>query len=193
MTDLNTFEALAARAGGRCELCGGTSGLTACSAGGDSVERSVFVCDACAAELASDTLDPKHWFCLKEAIWSGVPAVQVVSYRLLHRLRGEQWASELFDSAYLADDVLAWANEGLAEADEDEGDGGGRTVDCNGNELADGDSVTLIRNLDVKGAGFVAKQGTRVNDIRLTDNPKHVEGRINKVAIVLKTEFLKKA
>jgi len=181
MTDLNIPEELAARAGGRCELCGGTSGLTALSAGGDSAERSVLICDACAAELASDTLDPKHWFCLKEAIWSGVPAVQVVSYRLL------------LDSAYLADDVLAWANEGLAEADEDEGDGSGRTVDCNGNELADGDSVTLIRNLDVKGAGFVAKQGTRVNDIRLTDNPKHVEGRINKVAIVLKTEFLKKA
>lgn len=193
MTDVHISEELAARAGGQCELCGGKSGLTAHSAGGDAVERSVLVCDGCARELASDALDPKHWFCLKEAIWSGVPAVQVVSYRLLHRLRGEPWASELLESAYLADDVLAWAREGLAEADEDDGGGPARTVDCNGNELADGDSVTLVRNLDVKGAGFVAKQGTRVNDIRLTDDPRLVEGRINKVAIVLKTEFLKKA
>ena len=193
MTDANISEELAARAGRQCELCGAQSGLTVHSVGGDSVERSVLVCEGCAAQLASDTLDPKHWFCLKEAIWSGVPAVQVVSYRLLHRLRGEPWASELLDSAYLADDVLAWAKEGLAEADEDEGGVAVRTVDCNGYVLADGDSVTLVRNLDVKGAGFVAKQGTRVNDIRLTDDPKLVEGRINKVAIVLKTEFLKKA
>lgn len=185
-------EELAARAGGRCELCGNDSGLTPHSVGDATVERSVLVCGGCAAQLASDTLDPKHWFCLKEAIWSAVPAVQVVSYRLLHRLRDEAWALELLDSAYLADDVLAWAKEGLAAAHEDDSDRP-RTVDCNGNELVDGDSVTLIRNLDVKGAGFVAKQGTRVNDIRLTDNPKHVEGRINKVAIVLKTEFLKKA
>ena len=56
-----------------------------------------------------------------------------------------------------------------------------------------GDGVTLIKDLDVKGAGFTAKRGTLVRPIRLTDNPEHVEGKVNKMAIVLKTQFLKKA
>ena len=68
-----------------------------------------------------------------------------------------------------------------------------RTVDSNGAPLADGDSVTLIKDLDVKGTSFVAKRGTLVKGVRLTDNPEHVEGRVNKVSIVLKTCFLKKA
>jgi len=59
--------------------------------------------------------------------------------------------------------------------------------------LTSGDSVTLIKDLDVKGTSFVAKRGTLVKGIRLTDNPEHVEGRVNKVSIVLKTQFLKKA
>lgn len=193
MTDARLIEELSARASGRCELCGSDEGLGAHAVSPDAtVERSILVCAECAAQLAQGAmLDPKHWFCLKESIWSEVPAVQVVSYRLLQRLRAEGWADEVLGQAYLADDVLAWANEGARA--EEEGDGPAKTVDCNGNELADGDSVTLVKDLDVKGAGFTAKQGTRVNGIKLTDDPRHVEGRINKIAIVLKTEFLKKA
>jgi len=193
MTDQALLDALNARSGGQCELCESRAGLRphAVSPGDDTADRSVLLCEECAARLEADELDPKHWFCLKESIWSGVPAVQVLSFRLLHRLRAEGWAAEALDQAYLADEVREWAMEGLPSDSAD--DGATKTVDCNGNELADGDSVTLVRNLDVKGAGFVAKQGTRVNDIRLTDNPKHIEGRINKVAIVLKTEFVKKA
>lgn len=193
MTDQALLDALNARSGGQCELCESRAGLRphAVSPGDDTADRSVLLCEECAARLEADELDPKHWFCLKKSIWSGVPAVQVLSFRLLHRLRAEGWAAEALDQAYLADEVREWAMEGLPSDSAD--DGATKTVDCNGNELADGDSVTLVRNLDVKGAGFVAKQGTRVNDIRLTDNPKHIEGRINKVAIVLKTEFVKKA
>lgn len=194
MTDQALLDALNARSGGQCELCESRAGLRphAVSPGDDTADRSVLLCEECAARLEADELDPKHWFCLKESIWSGVPAVQVLSFRLLHRLRAEGWAAEALDQAYLADEVREWAMEGLPSDSADD-EGATKTVDCNGNELADGDSVTLVRNLDVKGAGFVAKQGTRVNDIRLTDNPKHIEGRINKVAIVLKTEFVKKA
>ena len=67
------------------------------------------------------------------------------------------------------------------------------TLDSHGTPLASGDSVTLIKDLDVKGAGFVAKRGTLVKNIRLTGDPAHVEGKVNGVAIVLKTQFLKKA
>jgi len=60
-------------------------------------------------------------------------------------------------------------------------------------ELVAGDAVTLTRDLDVKGTSFVAKRGTLVKGIRLTDNPELIEGRVNKVLIVIKTYFLKKA
>ncbi|MCL4110837.1 UNVERIFIED_CONTAM: hypothetical protein GTU68_039950 [Idotea baltica] len=67
------------------------------------------------------------------------------------------------------------------------------TLDSNGTRLADGDTVQVIKDLDVKGANFVAKRGTMVKNIRLTSNPEHVDGRVNGTAIVLKTCFLKKA
>jgi protein PhnA len=53
--------------------------------------------------------------------------------------------------------------------------------------------VTLIKDLEVKGAGFTAKRGTAVRDIRLTSNPKHIEGKVNGVQIVLVAAYLKKA
>ena len=66
-------------------------------------------------------------------------------------------------------------------------------MDSHGAELKSGDSVTLIKDLDVKGAGFTAKRGTLVKDIRLADDPELIEGRVNKTVIYLRTEFLKKA
>ena len=66
--------------------------------------------------------------------------------------------------------------------------------DANGTELNAGDNVTLIKDLKVKGAGATLKRGTMVKNIKLTDDDKEIEGRIDKMGIiVLKTEFLKKA
>lgn len=66
--------------------------------------------------------------------------------------------------------------------------------DSNGTELNSGDNVTLIKDLKVKGAGATLKRGTTVKNIKITDNDKEIEGRIDKIGvIVLKTEFLKKA
>ncbi|WP_170018534.1 alkylphosphonate utilization protein [Campylobacter sp. RM16190] len=66
--------------------------------------------------------------------------------------------------------------------------------DANGTELNAGDSVTLIKDLKVKGAGATLKRGTIARNIKLTGNDKEVECRIDKMGvIVLKTEFLKKA
>ena len=114
--------------------------------------------------------------------------MQVVSWRVLGRL-GEAWAQDLQAQLYLDDDTLAWAREG----GETEAAPNLKVVDSNGAALADGDSVTLIKDLDVKGAGFVAKRGTLVKGIRLTNDPALVEGKVNKTAIYLRTEFLKKA
>jgi protein PhnA len=69
------------------------------------------------------------------------------------------------------------------------------TRDSNGNELNDGDNVTLIKDLKVKGSGGITlKRGTVIKGIRLTGNPEEVDCRHEKVkGLVLRTEFLRKA
>ncbi|MBK8599807.1 MAG: alkylphosphonate utilization protein [Flavobacterium sp.] len=65
--------------------------------------------------------------------------------------------------------------------------------DSNGNLLNDGDSVTVIKDLKVRGSSDVIKRGTMVKNIRLTDDPAEIDCRVNKTAMVLRTEFVKKA
>ena len=64
--------------------------------------------------------------------------------------------------------------------------------DSNGAELQDGDAVTVIKDLKVKGSSMVIKRGTKVKSIRLTENPEEVDCKIDGSSIVLKTCFLKK-
>lgn len=64
--------------------------------------------------------------------------------------------------------------------------------DSNGAELYDGDAVTVIKDLKVKGSSMVIKRGTKVKSIRLTDEPTEVDCKIDGSSIVLKTCFLKK-
>tara|TARA_R110002072_G_scaffold49277_33_gene134067 strand:- start:4087 stop:4296 length:210 start_codon:yes stop_codon:yes gene_type:complete len=64
--------------------------------------------------------------------------------------------------------------------------------DSNGNALADGDSVQVIKDLKIKGMSKTLKRGTAVKSVALTANPAEVECRIGKSTIVLKTCFLKK-
>ncbi len=65
--------------------------------------------------------------------------------------------------------------------------------DSNGNELTDGDSVLLIKDLKVKGSSLVIKRGTMVKKIRLSDNEEEIDCKVGGQSIVLRTEFLKKA
>lgn len=65
--------------------------------------------------------------------------------------------------------------------------------DSNGNLLADGDSVTVIKDLKVKGTSVTLKRGTMIKSIRLTDDAETIECNAEKVeGLVLKTCFLKK-
>ena len=65
--------------------------------------------------------------------------------------------------------------------------------DSNGAVLKDGDSVTVIKDLKVRGSSSVIKRGTMVKNIRLTDDADGIEGKVEKSMMVLRTEFLKKA
>lgn len=68
------------------------------------------------------------------------------------------------------------------------------TLDAHGTELANGDSVILIKDLKVKGAGQTLKKGTKAKNIRLTDNSEEIEAQVEGIrGLVLRTEFVKKA
>jgi protein PhnA len=113
---------------------------------------------------------------------------------MLRRLKRESWASDLFDMLYLDDETLAWAE---LEPAPDLSSGSGDAVehrDAHGAVLSLGDTVTVIKDLVVKGAGFTAKRGTAVRNITLVhDNAAHIEGRVEGQRIVILTEFVKKS
>ncbi len=70
---------------------------------------------------------------------------------------------------------------------------GAEVRDAMGNLLADGDSVVLVKDLKVKGAGQTLKQGTVIRSIRLTDNPEEIDCRHEAIkGLVLRTEFVRK-
>lgn len=79
------------------------------------------------------------------------------------------------------------------QEDMDSVENSNKVIDSNGNELFDGDDVTVIKDLKVKGSSMVVKRGTRARGIRLSDDdPTHVQAKVDGQSIFLKTEFLKK-
>jgi len=184
-------QALAQRCESRCELCASDENLAVYEVPPVSIpdiDNCIMVCDQCQGQITSpETMDANHWRCLNTSMWSEVPAIQVVAWRLLKQLSTEGWAQDLLDMLYLDDAAMQWAEAGNS-SDENE-----PVLDSNGATLSAGDSVTLIKDLEVKGAGFTAKRGTSVRNISLTSNPDQIEGRVNGVRIVLLTRFLKKS
>ncbi len=178
---------LQTRANNACELCSANADLTAFSVGANSdgtAMMAALLCATCSMQIEGD-MDVNHWRCLSSSMWSEHPPVQVLAWRMLDRLSGEAWARDLSDMLYLDDETLAWAKSGVIR------DSGHK--DSNGAKLEQGDTVVLIKDLPVKGAGFTAKRGTAVRGISLVqDNPAHIEGRVEGQRIVILTEFVKK-
>jgi len=185
---------LQTRSESKCELCAATDNLAVFdvpSSPTDGADASVLVCDTCRDQIENpDHVDVNHWRCLNDSMWSQVPAVQVMAWRMLNNLKAEGWTQDLLDMMYLEDDVRAWAEAGTADSAID------AIVhrDSNGAVLEAGDTVTLIKDLNVKGGGFTAKRGTAVRGIRLVeDNAEHIEGRVSGQQIVILTQFVKKS
>lgn len=172
----------------QCGLCGAVDDLVEIAVA--PRDDTVTLCATCHDGVSGEISDAPHWKCLNDAIWSTDAAAQVTAYRLLHRLTGEAWARDLLEIAYLEPDNLEWAEAGIVEADDD------ALIhrDTNGAVLSAGDTVVLIKDLNVKGAGFTAKRGTAVRNISLVqDNEGHIEGRVSGQQIVILTEFVKKS
>lgn len=187
-------EKLLGRSGGVCEICASDLVPTPFliePGNSTNVDHHVLLCTTCSGQVSDpNAMQPNHWRCLNESMWSEVPAVQVLAWRILHRLKENDWAQDLLDMLYLEDETLNWAK---ATGEDREKEEVLVHIDSNGTVLENGDTVVLIKDLDVKGAGFTAKRGTSVRNIRLVhDNPEHIEGKINGQGIVILTQYVKK-
>ena len=121
---MGVFEELQERSGAVCELCGSTNGLRLyevppVSVGG--IDQSILACEMCIGQIENhDTVEPNHWRCLNDSMWSEHDAVKVVAWRMLSRLKSEAWPKDLLDMMYLENETLQWAKatgEGLEESE----------------------------------------------------------------------------
>ncbi len=189
---LNNF--LQTRSNNACELCSETDNnlneYAVPPKKNDAIANEVVLCNKCFSQIEqANYADVNHWRCLTGSIWSEVPAVQALSYKILSKLKTEDWASEALESVALDEAVINWANA------EDELEAG-RIIhkDAYGVLLESGDAVVLTQNLNVKGANFIAPKGTIVRKIKLVaDNEEQIEGKIEGDTIVILTKFVRKS
>ena len=169
-----------------CALCTADTATTDHRVGPEPRSETVALCETCIAQLTGPA-EADHWRALATTMWAENAPTQVLAWRMLDRLAPtEAWAQDLLDQLWLDEDTLAWAQSGKIVD---------KPVhrDSNGAILENGDTVTLIKALPVKGANFTAKRGTAVQKISLVpDNPLHIEGRVEGQRIVILTEFVKK-
>ncbi|RYE59669.1 MAG: PhnA protein [Sphingobacteriales bacterium] len=185
---------LQTRSGNKCELCTADGNLAVYEVpptDNANADNSILVCKTCLDQIEkTEQINSEHWKVLTETMWSEFAPVQVVAWRMLSRLRNEGWAADSLDILYLADETLEWAKK----TGDHEQDG---TVefhqDSNGARLLEGDTVVLIKTLDVKGSTISAKLGTVVKNIRLVhDNTEQIEGKVEGQTIVILTKYLRK-
>ena len=178
----------------KCELCQSSASLSLYEVlpeQRNDENDHIIVCETCLAQIEKKAeLDGNHWKCLGESMWSEVPGVQVVAWRMLNRMRDQSWAADNLDMMYLDDEKLAWAK---ATGDHESDGSVDLHKDCNGQVLQSGDSIVLIKSLDVKGSTLNAKMGTVVKNIRLVpDNTEQIEGKIEGQVIVILTKYVRK-
>ncbi|WP_316811918.1 PhnA domain-containing protein [Pedobacter heparinus] len=187
-------EELLKRSENKCELCQSDAALVLYEVlplADRTEDNCIMICDRCLAQVEkTEDLDVKHLNCLRTSMWSAVPGVQVITWRLLNRLKTESWAADSLDMMYLDEETLAWAQAG---ADEESNGADEVHKDCNGQLLEAGNSVVLTKTLDVKGSSLSAKLGTVVKNIRLVENnTDQIEGKIEGQTIVILTKYVRK-
>nr|WP_121272824.1 PhnA domain-containing protein [Pedobacter schmidteae] len=182
------------RSENKCELCESAAPINLYAVlpqTSKTEDNCVMICGKCLAQIEKTApLDVKHLNCLRTSMWSAVPGIQVITWRLLKRLKEESWAVDSLDAMYMDEATLAWAQLGA----DDEDDATEEVhKDCNGQLLETGNTVVLTKTLDVKGSSLSAKLGTVVKNIRLVaDNTDQIEGKIEGQTIVILTKYVRK-
>jgi len=177
----------------QCELCQNDQDLKGYSVPDSPVSditSHALLCQKCLSDLEGSEHDEHHWRCLNDAIWHPEPAIQVLAWRILQRIKDRGWPQNLIDMMYLDPETAHWAG---ASGDGQDHQSSIQHRDVNGVLLSPGDSVVLIKDLKVKGSSMVAKQGTAVRRISLDpDNGTFIEGKVGGQTIVLVTQYVKK-
>lgn len=176
-----------------CELCGATEDLKAYEVQptkNGSINEHALLCHTCIEQIEdTDKTDVNHWRCLNDSMWSEIVAVKILAWRMLSRIKAEGWSQDLLDMMYLEEDELKWAQATGEGEDEDTP----KHRDSNGVELKHGDSVTIIKDLNVKGSSIVAKRGTAVRNITLVqDDIELLEGKVGGQTIYIICKYVKK-
>ena len=187
-------ESLSERSDSTCELCANKDNLNVFEVPDfpeNGLESSILICDTCKEQIEDpEKVEPNHWRCLNDSMWSTIPAVQVMAWRMLNRLRSEGWPNDLLDMMYMEDDVKAWAKAGVPE---EKSENSIVHKDSNGAVIEAGDTVVLTKDLNVKGSSLTAKRGTAVRRVSLVhDNAEQIEGKVEGQQIVILTKFVKK-
>lgn len=177
------------RSNNQCELCSATENLSVYDVP-NVRDTGIYACQNCINQMEdSEKIDPNHWRCLNDSMWSEHNGVKIMAWRMLNRVN-QPWAEDMLGMMYMEDDVLVTAKaSGDGEVDENQ------IIhrDVNGVVLDNGDSVVLIKDLKVKGSSMVAKQGTAVRNIRLDrDNSDYIEGKVGPTLTVIVTKYVKK-
>jgi protein PhnA len=185
-----TEKRLRDRSGSKCEISGSDENLVVYLVEPkteDIPENCILITKTLKDQIENpETTNANDWRGLSDSMWNENLPVQIVSWRMHARLKN----MDMLEMMYLDEDALEWA-KATGEADDDEG----KIVhkDSNGNILKDGDSVVLIKDLDVKGATFTAKRGAAVHNIKLVwDDANLIEGRVENQSIFILTQYVKK-
>jgi len=191
---MNLEKDLQERSHHSCELCKATDNLSIYTIQPSKkvdLTDSVYACETCTSQIEnSDLINPNHWRCLNDSMWSEFLPVQVLSWRMLNRVLSAGWSQDLLDMMYLDEESLEWA-QALGDGVEEPMNVVHR--DVNGVILEAGDSVVLIKDLKVKGSSMIAKQGTAIRRISLDhENETYIEGKVDGKHIVIITQFVKK-
>jgi len=186
-------ENLRQRSDATCELCGNKNDLNVFEVPNspEGLESSILICKTCKEQVEDpEKVQPNHWRCLNDSMWSTVPAVQVMSWRMLHRLKAEGWPNDLLEMMYMEEEVKVWAKAGIQE---EKLENSIIHKDSNGAIIEAGDTVVLTKDLNVKGSSLTAKRGTAVRRVSLVhDNAEQIEGKVEGQQIVILTKFVKK-
>lgn len=191
---MNLSTNLQSRCAHACELCAATAEplkpFLVPTRTEEKDENAVVLCPTCFEHIEKQEFaDADYFYFLTGSIWSEVPAVKVLSYKVLSKLTSTEWAKDALDNAFLTEEEQSWADsEDEARADQV------IHKDAYGVVLESGDTVFLIESLPVKGANFTAAKGTKVPKIRLVpDNAEQIEGKVEGTTIVILTKYVRKS
>lgn len=110
---MTTEQTLLQRSNSKCELCSAEDNLSVYMLPPEeqeTAEQSILICNTCHGQIAQTSpVDENHWRCLNDSMWSTIPAVQVMAWRLLKAFSSSSWAKDLLDMLYLDPEMQTWA------------------------------------------------------------------------------------